>query len=263
MRACVTVVTQTPDDLGCPYPNPHVKVETVTDTDWVAETAEEIERRRAIEDQRDQVFSNAVVELMREKIEDEHGDGEREPWLAINGRMDRVVVRRLKLELDARPGVELWVRHYDNVASSGVTSSRLRGYLGTDYYVRRSLDTKRNTSDIYARRRLPDEPMLRADRIRLGDEWVTPDGAAEIVGVSTTYLREKWYDTPALPKHKYGRRVVVKRADAEAIRRARDLGRDVGNSGAGGAALSMPLTDEYEPEPLSRNYRDADEVDPW
>ncbi len=115
-------------------------------------------------------------------------------------------------------GEEMWLRHYDEPTCAGPTASRMRGYLGPDYYVRRC------RGDVYVRARRVGEPPIKLRKVRLGREWMTMPQAAEFLGITQQWLRTEYVNKGRLTKYKFGTRVVVRVEDVKRIAKRRKPG---------------------------------------
>lgn len=134
------------------------------------------------------------------------------PWLDTDERLDIAKVRQLIDELRRRGGRELWLRSYDSPLSAGPTATRIRRILGSDFYVRRT------GGDIYARARRVGEPPIKLRKIRLGETWVTLEQAAEMLDMSSQWLRIHYLNTGKLKRYRFGTRVVLRREDVNALK---------------------------------------------
>lgn len=114
------------------------------------------------------------------------------------------------MALRRAPG-ELWLRRYDDEATAGPSATRVRAYLGSDFYVRR------DGRDIWVRARRAGEPEIRLRKARLGKEWMTVGQAAAALEITPQWLRSEYIRKGRLTKHVFGERVLLRREDVDKI----------------------------------------------
>lgn len=133
------------------------------------------------------------------------------PWLAPHEHLDAEKARELITLVRRMGGEELLVRTFDTSAPAGPAATRLRRVLGTDFYV------MRRDNEIWVRARKAGEPELSRRRIRTGTDWMTVVQAAERLSMTQQWFRAQFLAKGVIPKYRFGTRVVVKRADVEAL----------------------------------------------
>lgn len=123
-------------------------------------------------------------------------------------------------------GDEILVRQYDrSPATAGPAATRLREYLGDDYYVRRV------GGKIWARARRTGEPVMRKRKFRLGPDWVTMQQASGLLGITQYWFRTTYVDTGRLTIYRFGDRLLCKRDDVDKlVRQAKKRGSHVDDS---------------------------------
>lgn len=132
-------------------------------------------------------------------------------WLPAGQVLAGATIRRLIVDLRRAGGEEILVRRVGRPASGPPTATRLRKLLGPDFFVRQ------DGRDIYARARRVGEPELELRRLRMSRDWMTLDDAAAALRITHKWLHSYYLGTGRLARYRFGARVLVRRAEVEAL----------------------------------------------
>lgn len=121
-------------------------------------------------------------------------------------------------DLEALPvGEFVLVRDELGLVNADKIGTRLRKNLGVDYVVTVEEHPQRGVFFVRARKRLASEPIIRASAVGPTEDWLTLDECAAILHTNVWTFRRTYIHPGLVVPHRFGRRVLVRREDLDAI----------------------------------------------